>query len=616
MCGIAGILQTDPSAYSKKHLKKMTDALSHRGPDGEGLWQNSTGNVLLGHRRLSIIDLSDAGCQPLHYNDRYTIVHNGEIYNYIELKEELAKKGHAFRSQTDTEVIAAAYDQWKEDCVDHFDGMFAFAIWDEKEKKLFAARDRFGEKPFFYFFDQGRFLFASEMKALWAAGVERTPNQKMLFNFLTIGYTDNPAQPGETFFDKIQKLPPAALLSYSPGDHSPQLEQYWDIDPEQQNKKINDEEAVEEFHHLFSNSVKRRLRSDVAIGTSLSGGLDSSSVVSLINDIAALGYKPKTFTAIFPGFESDEFLYSQQVAKQFGLEQFTVSLSAHDLLHNWEKICYHQEEPFGSASIPAQYKVYELAAQQGVKVLLDGQGADETLAGYTKYYKWYWQELFRNRKLYRSKELSAAKENGIREKFNFRNMIAAYFPGFATVVLENQYLLKAIKQPDLTPEFVKLQSKEAYYTTPDHFTLNGVLHFNTCTHGLEELLRYADRNAMAHGREIRLPFLSHELVEFIFSLPAHFKIRKSWTKWLLRKTMEKKLPGNITWRKDKVGFEPPQKKWMEHQSVQEAIREAKKELVSANVLRSDVLEKPIIPLAAHDADNYDWRYFSAASLFR
>ena len=205
---------------------------------------------------------------------------------------------------------------------------------------------------------------------------------------------------------------------------------------------------------------------------------------------------------------------------------------------------------------------------------------------------------------------------GVRDKFGFKNMIAAYFPGFATVTLENQYLLKAIRHEDLAKNFVKLQSKEAYYTTPDHYTLNGVLYFNTCTHGLEELLRYADRNSMAHGREVRLPFLSHELVEFIFSLPANFKIRKGWTKWLLRETMKNKLPEAIVWRKDKVGFEPPQKNWMENKQVQDSIHEARKKLVAEKVLKPEVLQKKIQPLASHDAENYDWRYFSAATLFK
>ena len=628
MCGIAGIIQSNLSHYSKEHLKKMTDALIHRGPDGEGLWQNDMGNVLLGHRRLSIIDLSDAGHQPMQLNPntsplsgegrilRYTIIHNGEIYNYLELKEELRKKGYTFRSQTDTEVIIAAYDCWQDECVDYFDGMFAFAIWDESKKELFAARDRFGEKPFYYHFDGKQLFFASEMKALWAAGVERIPNQKMLFNFITIGYTDNPIQPGETFFENIYKLPPATILTYTASNQQLLLEKYWNLDPENQLKKITDNEAIEQFNHLFSTSVKRRLRSDVAIGTSLSGGLDSSTVVAATS-LFSIHHSPFTaFTAIFPEFEKDEYAYSKQITDKFNLQQYTINVTGDEMMDDWENLCYHQESPFGSASIYAQYKVYELAKQHNVKVLLDGQGADETLAGYHKYYKWYWQELFRNRKLYSSKELKAAKEIGVKEKFGFKNIIAAYFPGFATVTLENQYLLKAIRQEDLTRDFVKQQSKEAYYTRPDHYTLNSVLHFNTCTHGLEELLGYADRNSMAHGREVRLPFLSHELVEFIFSLPANFKIRNGWTKWLLRKSMEERLPSEITWRKDKVGFEPPQKNWMENKQVQDAIHEAKKKLVTEKVLKPEVLQKSIIPMSSHAADNYDWRYLSAAVLFK
>lgn len=620
----------DENHASLKHrLQQMTNALQHRGPDGEGFWINPSGMAGFGHRRLSIIDLSDAAAQPMHSNltpsiheeeaiPRYTIVHNGEIYNYIELKEELRKKGYSFHSQSDTEVILAAYDCWKDECTDRFDGMFAFAIWDEQEKKLFAARDRFGEKPFFYYFNKEQFVFGSEMKALWAAGIERTPNQKMVFNFITIGYTDNPGKPEETFFENICKLPAATSLTYNARGHELVLEKYWDIDPGEEDKKISDTDALEQFHHLFNTSVKRRLRSDVSLGTSLSGGLDSSSIIAAINELqtiipAANGNKPRTFTAIFPGFSKDESAYAKQAADQFNLQQFTVPVSVDGLLNDWAKLSYHQEEPFGSAGIYAQYKVFELAGQHHVKVLLDGQGADETLAGYHKYYKWYWQELFRRGKLMRSKELKAAGKTGVQEKFGFKNIIAAYFPDFATVVLEHQYLLKAIKHEDLAKDFVKLQSKEAYYTTPTNFNLNGALYFNTCIHGLEELLRYADRNSMAHGREVRLPFLNHELVEFIFSLPAHFKIRQGWTKWLLRKTMEKKLPVGITWRKEKVGFEPPQAEWMQNKKLQEMVHESRKKLVQEKILASSVLDKPIRALSSHAAENYDWRYLAVAA---
>jgi len=614
MCGIAGIIQSDHSDYTNEHLKKMTDALSHRGPDGEGFWQSDNGNILLGHRRLSIIDLSDNASQPMHYADRFIILHNGEIYNYIELREELKKKNYAFRTQSDTEVILASYAEWKEKCLDHFDGMFSFAIWDRKEKELFAARDRFGEKPFFYFYDEEKksFRFASEMKALWAGGLQKSPNLKMLFNFLTIGYVDNPNEPQETFDNHIEKLPPAHLLKIKTlGKFEVIIEKYWDIDLEKENKKISDHEAIEQFNELFATSVKRRLRSDVSLGTSLSGGLDSSSIVATICSLQKENGL-QTFSAIFPAFEKNEEKYIDEVAKQFSLRSFKTIITEDEIPVLLQKVIHQQDEPFGSAGTLPQFKVFELACQNNTKVLLDGQGADEVLAGYHKYYKWYWQELFRKRKAVITSELRAAKKLGVAEKFGIKNIIAAIVPEFASVLLERQYLLHALKQEDLSKDFVHFQSKEAYYTTPTIFSLNGALYFNTCMHGLEELLRYADRNSMAHGREVRLPFLSHKLVEFLFSIPSDFKIREGWTKWLLRKSITEKLPDEITWRKDKVGFEPPQQQWMQYAGVQELIHEAKKKLIIEKILKPEVLNKKIQPSSAYEKDNYDWRYLVSA----
>lgn len=629
MCGIAGIIQSDPNQYSIQHLKKMTDALAHRGPDGEGLWQNINQKVLLGHRRLSIIDLSKAAAQPMHFTtvsskrrtegNNYTIIHNGEIYNYIELRNELEKEGYSFFTNSDTEVILAAYDFWDDECVAHFDGMFSFAIWDEKEQELFAARDRFGEKPFFYSINKDQFVFASEMKALWANGIQRTLNLKMLFNYITIGYVDNPERPEETFFENIFKLPPASRLYYSPVTKELDIEKYWDINTDKVNKKISDGEAVEKFRQLFTTSVSRRLRSDVAIGTSLSGGLDSSSVVTTTADLLLSNELKQrspfiTFTAAFPGFDKDELSYSQKIASQFNLMQHVCSPGAEDMIHNWETFFYHQEEPIGSASAFAQFSVFELAKHHHVTVLLDGQGADEILAGYHKYYKWYWQELFQKRKLMRSAEIAAARKIGIKEEFGIKNIVASLLPDLASVILEHQYLAYALQQEDLSREFVKLQSKEAYYATPAMNNLNGLLYFNTCIHGLEELLRYADRNSMAHGREVRLPFLNHELVEFIFSLPSHFKIREGWTKWLLRQSMKDKLPGEIVWRKDKVGFEPPQKQWMQHSKMQEMVQEARKKLVRERILKPAVLIKPVQTASAYEVNTNDWRYLAAAAI--
>ena len=615
MCGIAGIIQARPGPYHLTHLKRMTDALAHRGPDGEGHWENKDQTVRLGHRRLSILDLTDAGRQPMEYAGRYQVIHNGEIYNYREIRETLRARGYQFRSETDTEVIVAAWDCWQEDCLQELDGMFAFAIWDEATSTLFAARDRFGEKPFYYTVSPGCLLFASEMKAFWAAGIPRTPNLKMLFNFITIGYTGNPDQPEETFYDTISQLPPASWLRYQLREENLSIQQYWFVEPQQEELNIPDTEAEERFSQLFRDSVRKRLRSDVPLGASLSGGLDSSSLVAAVMQESP-GLPFTCFTASFPGFGKDELSWAQQVTEQYRLPHEVIRLQEGELLHDWEKLCYHQEEPFGSASIYVQYKLYERAGQTATKVLLDGQGADETLAGYHRYYKWYWQELFRKGKLSGRRELAAARALGVTEPFTWKNKIAAWVPSFASIVMERHYLLKAVAHPDLTRDFVQHQSREAYYTPPDHFTLNGVLHFNCFVHGLQELLRFADRNAMAHGREVRLPFLSHTLVEFLFSLPGHYKIREGRTKWLLRQSMRQSLPPSIVWRTDKVGFEPPQQQWMKDARVQEAIRAAREKLVAARVLKPEVLTKPVQPHDAHEADVYDWRYFSAAMLFK
>lgn len=612
MCGIAGIIQRRDRSYNLSQLQQMTRALAHRGPDGEGHWQSPGGQVLLGHRRLAIIDLTDAAAQPMvrNYQDSVTITYNGEIYNYLELRSTLQKEGYSFTTQSDTEVILAAYDFYGEDCVLHFDGMFAFAIWNEAEQELFAARDRFGEKPFFYTTDNRGCLFASEMKALWAAGLSRQPNLQLMFNYITIGYVDNPERPEETFYTNIFKLPAACRLYYTPDNGELYVEKYWDIDPQLQQKKITEHDALDEFKYLFEQSVKRRLRSDVPVGTSLSGGLDSSSVLSTILQNSAI--VPNSFSAVFPGFEKNEAAYIQQLTDAWQVPGHTVAPTAADMINHWQQIIYHQEEPFGSSGIVAQYKVFELAARQQTKVLLDGQGADEVLAGYLHHYKWYWQELFVKRKLLISGELKAARKLGVQESFGFRNIIAALFPDIASTIVEKRYLLSALQQKDLTADFVHLQSREAYYSTPPFFNLNGALYFNTCMHGLEELLRYADRNSMAHGREIRLPFLNHELVSFVFSLPPSFKIQKGYTKWLLRKTMEKQLPENICWRKDKVGFEPPQKNWMQDPVVTDMVHEAKTRLVAEKILNPGVLQQKPVTQNAYESNNFNWRYLTAA----
>jgi asparagine synthase (glutamine-hydrolysing) len=615
MCGIAGIVSNNHSYVSSQRVKQMIDTLIHRGPDGEGCWMNEGNTVALGHRRLRVLDLSEAANQPLHYLNRYTITFNGEIYNYIELKEVLVQKGYSFRSHSDTEVILAAYDCWKEACVQQFDGMFAFAIWDEREQNLFAARDRFGEKPFYYFFDGHQLLFASEFKALWAAGVPKAWNHVMLLSFFANGHTQNAVDASITFYKDIYCIPPGHSASFSLLRNEFFVTMYWDLD-KQSAEKISEEEAVEKFHVLFTDSIKKRLRSDVTIGTSLSGGLDSSSIVAASNTFHNNNYSHHCFTAVFPGFEKDESEQAQKAARQFGLQQHLIEPTAESFIADFERLCYYQEQPFNSASVYAQYKVMELAKQQGVTVLLDGQGADETLAGYTKYVHWYLQELLlKFRYGFAMQERILLQQNGIDFKWGFPNYMAAFFPIVANAQLEEMERKKILHHPHLSKEYTHAHY-DKYYSVykPPVSKLNDILYFNTMQQGLGELLHYADRNSMAHSREIRLPFLSHELVEFIFSLPAQYKIHNGFPKWLMRKAMSTHLPDEIVWRTDKVGYEPPQKKWMGHNRLQEMIHESRKKLVAEKILDEEILHEAIKPKAAYEADNFDWRYLSVAQM--
>ncbi len=603
----------------------MTDTLAHRGPDGEGHWTNGAGNVCLGHRRLAVIDLSEAAAQPMHYLPssfqekdlhRYTITYNGEIYNYIEIRETLYKKGYRFQSQSDTEVILAAYDYWKEECLQQFDGMFAFAIWDEQKKKLFAARDRFGEKPFYFFTDKNRFVFSSEMKAMWAIGIEKKTDEKMLLNYLALGYVQNANDKEQTFFENIYALPPAHFLLFDPANFDYQVHPYWNINKED-SINISAGDAIGRFTELFDMAVKRRLRSDVTVGSSLSGGLDSSAIAAVIYEQLKTKGRQQTFSAVFPGFEKDESVYVQFVTKKFHLTSFKTSPTINGLIADFETLCYHQEEPFPSSSIYAQYKVFELAKRHGVKVLLDGQGADETLAGYDKYIHWYLQQLInRNKFGIAMNEKKLFRQHNVPFEWGIKDYLATYLPAHAAIQLEKNEYKKIVRNPWLDKNFIhSLHGREweGIYK-PIITKLNDILYFNTVAIGLEELLRFADRNSMAHGREIRLPFLNHELVEFIFSLPAGFKIHEGCTKWLLRKAMEKKLPASIVWRKDKTGFEPPQQQWLQHAAMQDYIQEAKRKLVNKKILKKQVLDKKIIPLAAHEANNFDWRYLCAAQI--
>ena len=616
MCGIAGIISQNPAFINQVFVQKMTDALRHRGPDGEGYWSDNK-NIAFGHRRLAIIDLSDSASQPMHYLNRYTIIYNGEIYNYKELRHELLKQGYQFSTNSDTEVILAAYDCYKEKCLVYLDGMFAFSIWDQKEKTMFAARDRFGEKPFYYHVENDFFIFASEMKALWACGIDKEAEPKMMLNYLALGYVQNPADKSQTFFKHIYSLPPAHYVLVKINPLKLSVVNYFDID-KQYNRKIDEPHAISELLSKLSNSVKMRLRSDVEVGLNLSGGLDSSTIAWHIKNLGVNSKQElKTFSAVFPGFEKDESSYIKTVTSTLNFKNYSVTPDINGLIDDFEKVMWHQEEPFPSTSIYAQYKVFELASKTGVKVLLDGQGADEVFAGYHKYMHWYLQEVFsRNRFIRFMREKQAMVDNKIPVNWGLRNIMAAYLPSHAAIALEKKEYNRILNHPFISRSLLSCATGREWegINKPIITKLNDILYFNTMRNGLEEMLRFADRNSMAHGTEVRLPFLQADLVTFIFSLASKDKIFNGYPKWILRKAMDKKLPNSIIWRTDKTGFEPPQKKWMSTSFMDDYIFEAKKKLVKEDILKPTVLNKKTRPMEAHSADNFDWRYMCLAGI--
>jgi asparagine synthase (glutamine-hydrolysing) len=612
MCGIAGIIAADPSLISAHRLKTMTDCLIHRGPEGEAFWiDNHAG---FGHRRLCIIDLTDAAAQPMHYLDRYTIVYNGEIYNYKELKDHLKKKGYLFHSASDTEVLLAGYACYKENCLNLLDGMFAFAIWDKQEQVLFAARDRFGEKPFYYHHNENlsSFLFASEIKALFAAGVDHAYDGSRLLNYLAAGYTEHPVKIENTFYKNVRSLPAAHYLKLSAGN-SPVITRWWNVSINQVDMPEN--EASERLTYLIQQSVHRRLRSDVAIGTSLSGGLDSSSVVATAAAFKDPAYSHKSFSAVFPGYDKDESTYIRLVSEKYKLDSYYTQPDAAALADDFNRFMQYHEQPVSTASVYAQYKVYQLASQHQVTVLLDGQGADELLAGYTKYIHWYLQELWKQKPGDVSPEIKALRKNNVPFDWSYRNKLAAWFPSLTAKQLSKKALTNIVSDPHINKDFSSAHLDTSSFYKPEVRKLNDLLHFNTTRFGLGELLRYADSNSMAHSREVRLPFLNHELAAFIFSLPTAFKIQKGWTKWLMRKSMETALPREIVWRKDKVGFEPPQETWMKDPRIREMVSAGKTKLVSLNILKPSVLDKKN-QSPHHVTTDQDWRFLVAGTLLK
>lgn len=608
MCGIAGILIYKPKQTLNKSIKLVLDEIKHRGPDDEGFvffehntptptFGNDTplnvkqsnlpyspkigideitanANLVLAHRRLSILDLSENAHQPLcNENQDYWMVFNGEIYNYQNIKKELEAKGHQFNSTSDTEVVLKAYIEWGNNCLTKFNGMWSFVIYNKKEQKLFGARDRFGVKPFYYINNANGFAFCSEIKGLLKLdGFEKTINPKAVYDYLVLGKMELDA---ETFFKGIFELKPATYFELDIASKKLELHSFYQLKTTTKWENIDKKIAVTILADLktkITKAISLRLNSDAKTGTCLSGGIDSSIVVGTVNEllkqqkIEQIGEKQEVFTASYPNNSIDESNWAKLVVNQTKTNWNQTFPTAEQLKNQLEELVFAQDIPFGSSSTFSQFKVMELIHQKKVKVTLDGQGADELFGGYANHFTNWMTNAFRMlsfsailQNLKNAHPSFANKKNIL--KLPLQQFIISNFPSF--------YFKKLIQhEPELA--FVNKQlikeNKQRFKLISDKIkaTLNELLHYQFTNYGLKHLLRTADRNSMHFSVESRMPFADDiDLIESVFNISGSYKIQQGKSKYLLREAMKEVFPPEIYNRTDKIGFATPEKQWFE-----------------------------------------------------
>lgn len=572
MCGIAGIVDLRGASLpgAGARVAVMDRYLAHRGPDGRGEWINAANSVALLHRRLAIIDLSDTGQQPMTGENGTVITYNGEIYNYVELRREMAAHW-GFHSTSDTEVILAAYARWGDACVDHLRGMFAFAIWDEKRQRLFCARDRFGIKPFYYCQVGGVLYFASEAKALLPFLPDIETDSDALAEYLTFQYTIGE----KTLFKGVHQLLPAHSLIAEKG--RVEIRRYWDVHYEidWSHKAAYFEERLRE---LMADSMAMHLRADVPVGAHISGGIDSSLVSILASEA-----DPRNREAFhgrfleYPGY--DESSYAQLAADRSGATLNVVDITARDFRDNLERLIWHMDFPVaGPGSFP-QFMVSE-AVRQKLKVTLTGHGGDEIFGGYARYLVAYFEQCikaamdgtYKNGNYVVTIESIVPNLGLLRE---YKPMIREFWREGLFDSLDARYLRLVDRSSDMTAEvnwnlLDKRRVVESFNSIFNNRNVGHEAYFDKMTHFdfkclLPALLHVEDRMSMAHGVESRVPFLDHPLVEFAATIPADVKFGGGESKHLLKRALGQHLPPKILTRRDKMGFPVPLKEWFQNE---------------------------------------------------
>lgn len=604
MCGISGIasLNTNKNELISS-LPLLLDSIKHRGPDDEGAvffsendyittYGDDTPNKVkesqlsyspkdttskldethflgLGHRRLSILDLSELGHQPMcDKTENYWIVYNGEIYNYQELRLELSELGYDFISQTDTEVLLNAYIEWGEKCLSKLNGMWSFVIYDRNKNELFGARDRFGVKPFYYINNNNSFAFSSEIKSLiQLPDFKKEINPKAVYDYLVLGKLEVGK---ESFFKGIQELKPAHFFRLNITNSDFKVKKYYKLHFNKKWSSFNKKELESHSKSVYNktyNAIKSHLNADVKVGTCLSGGLDSSIVSTVINDVLKNNVESvpqELFTATYPNHQIDEEKWAERIANSTNSNWNKTAPTAEDLKLQIEDLVYYQDIPFTSSSSFSQYKVMELISKSSVKVTLDGQGADELFGGYAPHYV---SSIYNSLK---TLSISSFLNNISGEKSNFSNRsLTTSLPlkYYYSKYFKSSYKNKLIKsQPEL-----KFINKDLWRNHQSRFSLknddfscnlNQLLSYQFTNNTLKHLLRLADRNSMRFSIESRIPFADDiNLIETVFSISGNYKIRNGNSKYLLRNAFEKLLPKEITERKDKIGFATPETDW-------------------------------------------------------
>jgi len=589
MCGIGGYVDPQGTLDGDRVLATLAAALRHRGPDGEGFF--TAGPIGLAHRRLAIIHLSESGSQPMSVGP-ITVVFNGEIYNYRELREELRAAGHTFNGSSDTEVLARAYLQWNQEFVQRLRGMWAFAIADARTHTLLCARDPYGIKPFYYASHRGAFLFASEPQALVRAGVPARANARIAAHYLALGVSDH--EP-ESFFAGITPLAAGASM---------RVDQRGQIEPLPAVAvagELAGRASQAEFAAVLQESVSLHLRSDVPVGTCLSGGLDSSTVAALASGAIRNAGGPRfaAVTALSADPETDERGYAAAVVQRCELDWHTVQPTADEFMAQTDECIRAQGEPALSPSIYFQYCVMRAARQAGLKVMLDGQGADELLCGYERYVPVWALELARQRHPLAALAGFTRLARCSRPRLRGMTALAAY-----VLSARLRHRTIAARASFLRPEWLAAVQEVVTRIARSTHNLHAARLADITQFSLPALLRYEDRNSMAHSIEARVPYVDRGVVDCALRLPSLELLQDGFTKYPLRLVAETLLPGEIAWRRAKVGFEPPTARWLF------AFRNALQPEIAASSLVAHLCQRT--PRAAEQPVALQWRLYNLA----